>query len=351
MLKVLLLARQLQGDDGGWPLGPLLDRLDARGCLPQIVCFSKGASLPEDRRVIEAPQLANRWLRSWAVRRLWNDSRGARPDLVHALDDSMASVALAFCEIAEIAYIQTVNSFATLETGLRLSRRWCRRIVAGSHDLAGDLMSDLRVPAALISVIAPGIVQPALPSPHSGAKGVAIVGTTGTSEDLGSFTILLDAAKLMLNGGHEAEFLIATGESSHVYLRNRAKSLGIAERVTVSDHATIGPRFWSLLDVYCQPSVGPSTGRSLLYAQAHGVPSIATDVKGLRSLCDPGETALLIPPADPHALQQAIISLLQSPEAARRLGSNARESIWPRFDPDIEADSLAALYHEVVKDL
>jgi len=118
----------------------------------------------------------------------------------------------------------------------------------------------------------------------------------------------------------------------------------------VSDHPIIGPRFWSVLDVYCQPSIGPSTGRTLLYALAHGVPSIATDVKGLRPLIDPGETAVLIPAADPHALQKAIVDLLQDPSDARRLGSHARESIRARFDADVEADKLAALYRQVGKE-
>ncbi len=324
MLKVVLLASQLQGDDGTWPLIPLLDRLEARGFVPQIVCFSKGASLTDDSRVIEAPQLANRWLRSLAVRRLWNDSRGSRPDLVHALDDSMSGIALALAEIAQMPYVQTLNSFATLETGLRLSRRWSRGIVAGSHDVALDLVTQLGVPSGLISVILPGVVPPSPAPSDSGVKGVAVVGATGGAEDVGSFTILLDAAKLMLDAGHEAEFLIATGESLHVNLRHRAKKLGVAERVTVSDHSIVGARFWSLLDVYCQPSVGPSTGRSLLYALAHGLPAVATDVKGLRSLVEPGETALLIPPADPEALYHAILHLLRTP--TMRSGSAARHA-------------------------
>jgi glycosyltransferase involved in cell wall biosynthesis len=350
VLKILLLGRQLQGDDGTWPLAPLLDRLESRGFLPQIVCVTKGTVPSNDPRTIEAPGLANRWLRPLAVRRLWADSRVCRPDLVHALDDSLSSIALALAEFAGISYVQSVNSFSTLETGLRLSRRWCRRIVAASHDLALDLVKQLGVPDGLITVIHPGVVEPGPAAPEPGVKGVSVVGTTGNSQDVVGFTILLEAAKLLLDTGYEAEFVIATKETEHVYLRDCAKKLGVAERVTVLDHPIVGPRFWSLLDVYCQPAVGPSTGRTLLYALAHGVPSIGTDVSGLRSLIAPGETAVLIPPADPQALQKAILELLQAPDDARRLGCRARESIRARFSPDVEADMLAALYREVVNE-
>jgi glycosyltransferase involved in cell wall biosynthesis len=348
VLKVLLLARQLQADDGTWPLTPLLDRLERRGFLPQIVCVTKGMAPSDDRRAIEAPQLANRWLRSMAVRRLSTDSRVSRPDLVHALDDSMSTVALALSEIAGISYLQSVSSFSTLETGLRLSRRWCRRIVAASDDLADDLVNELGVPARMITVIFPGVIEPSPSAANPGAKGVPVVGTTGSAEDVPGFTILLEAAKLVLDTGYEAEFVIATAEREHVFLRHRAQKLGIGERVTVWDHPIIGPMFWSVLNVYCHPSVGPSTGRTLLYALANGVPSIVTDVRGLRSLIEPGQTAMLIPPADPHALQKAIVDLLQAPNDARRLGWHARESIRERFDAEAEADRLADLYREVL---
>jgi glycosyltransferase involved in cell wall biosynthesis len=348
--KVVLLAQRFQGDLGTWPLSPLLDRLEARGFLPQLVCVKKGVAAPDDRRVIEAPRLANRWLRSLAVRRLWSDLRALGPELVHALDDATSSVALALCEIGALPYIQSVNRFAALETGLRLSERWCRRIVAASHDLAGDLVKELGVPSGLISVILPGVVDPAPGKAESAVKGVPVVGTTGSSQDVAGFKIFLEAAKLVLESGCEAEFVIVTGEREHDYLWHRARKLGVAERVTLSEPSVVGFRFWSLLDVYCQPSVAPTSGRTFLHGLAHGVPSITTDVKGLRWLIDPGETALLIPPADPRALQNAVIELLESPSTASRLGQHARASIRARFDPDVEADKLAALYREVVQE-
>jgi glycosyltransferase involved in cell wall biosynthesis len=288
-------------------------------------------------------------LRSLAVRRFWLESRGFEPDVVHAVDDSMSSVALALSELGEIPYIQSVNRFSTLDDGLRLSRRWCRGIVASSQELATDLVNDLRVPAELITVILPGVVEPSSAAREVGATCIPVVGTTGSTQDLGGFSVMLEAAKLILGTGREVEFVIAAEETEHAFLRHRAQKLGVAERVTVSDHGTVGPSFWSLLDIYCQPSVAPGSDRAILYALAHALPSIVTDVKGLRSIVKPRETALLVPPADPQALKDAIVELLESPDAARRLGQHGRESIRARFDPDIEAEKLGAMYCDVVK--
>ncbi len=82
------------------------------------------------------PALANRWLRALAVRRLWSDGLLQRPDMMHVVDDEMVDLALALSEDDRLPYVQTVAGFGSVERGLRLSRRWCRRLVATSPDLA-----------------------------------------------------------------------------------------------------------------------------------------------------------------------------------------------------------------------
>jgi glycosyltransferase involved in cell wall biosynthesis len=102
-----------------------------------------------------------------------------------------------------------------------------------------------------------------------------------------------------------------------------------------------------VLDIYSQPAVVASSGRTLLEALAHGVPCIATNVKGLRTLIESGENGLIVPPRDPIALAQAIRTLLDHPDEARRLGENALVRAQVQFDPEVEADRLADLYREV----
>ncbi len=116
----------------------------------------------------------------------------------------------------------------------------------------------------------------------------------------------------------------------------------------MTDFPIIGPELWSALDIYCQPAVTASTGQTLLHALARAVPCIATNVKGLRALVEHGESGLLVPPADPGALHEAILTLLDDPGLARRLGENALARARAHFDLDVEADRLAELYRQVV---
>ena len=161
-------------------------------------------------------------------------------------------------------------------------------------------------------------------------------------------TIFLQAARLVMDAGHDVEFVIASQGSQQVVLRHRAQRLQIADRVTVADYPNVGTGFWSVLDIYCQPAVVASTGRTLIQAFGHAVPCIATNVKGLRALIDPGENGVIVPPGDPRALKEAMIGLLDNPEEASQLGARALDRVRALFDPDVEADRLIDLYRQAL---
>jgi glycosyltransferase involved in cell wall biosynthesis len=283
------------------------------------------------------------------VRRLWSDGRLQRPDLLHVVHEEMVKVALALAETSQLPYVQTVAGFGAVERGLKLSRRWCRRLVATSPDLVQELVGELGVPMEWIALIPPGILTQNDRSQKVGASSVPVIGAGGPREERSGLFVFLDAARLVIGAGYDVEFVIASHGSEQAALRHRALSLELAERVTVTDYPIALPELWSVLDVYCQPSVSASTGRTLMQAQARAVPCIATNVKGLRALIDSGETGLVVPPADPVALHKAMIALLDHPEEAHRLGRNAFDRARSRFDVDVEADRLADLYRQVVR--
>ena len=349
VFKVLILAGRLNWHDGGWPLAPLLDRLERRGCHVQVLCLSRGNDLLDDPRAVEMPTLGNRWLRTFAVRGLWSHGQLVRPDLLHVLHDEMGDVALALSETASLPYVQTVSRFGTVGRGLRLSRRWCRRLVATSPDLAHELIGELGVPADRLAVIRPGMTPNPPTSPKAADGKVPVIGTGGPLEEASGMMIFLEAARLVVDAGHDVEFVIASQGSQQIVLRHRAQRLQIADRVTVADYPNVGAGFWSVLDIYCQPAVVASTGRTLIQAFGHAVPCIATNVKGLRALIDSGENGVIVPPGDPRALKQAMIALLDHPEEARRLGSHALDRARVQFDPDVEADRLIDLYRQAAR--
>jgi glycosyltransferase involved in cell wall biosynthesis len=267
-----------------------------------------------------------------------------RPQLMHVVHDDLVDVALALSESDRIPYVQSVAGFGSIERGLRLSRRWCRRLVATSQDLAEALSQGLGIPTDRIAIIPPGIAPPRESFRAAGPGNVPVIGAGGPLEEASGSMIFLDAARLVLDAGYDIEFVIVSHGGEQSQLRRRAQELEIGERVTVGDYPILGAEFWSVLDIYCQPAIVASAGHALARALAHAVPSIATNVRGLRELIDSGESGLLVHPDDTSALRDAIITLIDHPEEARRLAQNGLASVQVRFDPEVEADRLAELY-------
>lgn len=86
------------------------------------------------------------------------------------------------------------------------------------------------------------------------------------------------------------------------------------------------PRYYKTAHLFCAPSTGfESFGMVLLEAMAAGVPIVASDIAGYRTVLSHQEQGLLVKPGKEDELAQAIVHLLQSPEERRRMGEAGRK--------------------------
>jgi glycosyltransferase involved in cell wall biosynthesis len=78
------------------------------------------------------------------------------------------------------------------------------------------------------------------------------------------------------------------------------------------------------LDVFALSSRHEGLSIALMEAMALGRPPVVTSVGGLPELVTHDRHGLLVPPGDPGALAAGIVTVLQDPALAERLGSAAR---------------------------
>ena len=344
---LLLLAERLESQDALDSVRNLLDRLQQLGLNANLLCISVPDTGVEDDRIIECPRLGHRWQTGLAVRSLRLHERPRRPELLHILDPSMAGVGLWIAEHWRLPYIQTVDEFLGPQDRLRLSRRWCRKLLANSDELAYDLETHYGVPSDWISVAYPGI---AVPNPTVSPGGadllppVPVIGTAGPLVPSSGFATFLNAARRVLDAGIDAEFVIAGEGEDEVDLRRRADRLRIADRVTFTSQSLEAFRFWSVLDIYCLTSLVPTVGLSLARAMAAGVPSIASEVVGLHGLIEHDVSGLFVPPDNSFALSETILGLLKEPKRLERLGERGRAIVLQKYRPDNEAEQLRRIY-------
>ena len=103
-------------------------------------------------------------------------------------------------------------------------------------------------------------------------------------------------------------------------------------------------------DIVVQPSVIAPNGQMdgipvpLIDAMAAGKAVIASAISGIPELVVHGETGLLVDPANPRMLADAIHRLASDPALRARLGANAREKVAREFAPDACAQQLISLF-------
>ena len=80
----------------------------------------------------------------------------------------------------------------------------------------------------------------------------------------------------------------------------------------------------------------------LLEAQSMGVACVATDAAGIPELITPGETGILVPPADPASLAAGIRTLAEDHGRRATVAAAGARNVRERFDMNAGLDAIAA---------
>ena len=102
-------------------------------------------------------------------------------------------------------------------------------------------------------------------------------------------------------------------------------------------------------DIFCAPSLGfESFGVVLLEAMAAGLPIIATDIAGYRSVLTAGQEGLLVPPDRPDLLAEALVSLIDQPCLRQAMGERGRQKAG-QYSWDHIGDKILKLYQATIE--
>jgi glycosyltransferase involved in cell wall biosynthesis len=226
---------------------------------------------------------------------------------------------------------------------MRLHARLAHTVVCIAPANEGYLPARRR---ARVVRIPDGIRLPPAPvaPPTAFARPLRLCVVGAITPDKGQTTAVEALADLRSRGidaeldlvGREQDPAMAAG------LRARAAQLGV--RVTLRGETDgIDPALEGV-DVLLLTSRGEGTPLVLMEALARLTPVVASHVGGVPEIVRDGETGLLVPAGDPHALADAVAALHARPDAARAMASRGRRHIERRFA--MEA-SLARLEGEL----
>lgn len=106
------------------------------------------------------------------------------------------------------------------------------------------------------------------------------------------------------------------------------------------------PRAYQAADVHVLPSIDRSEAFGLvtLEAMATGIPSIVSNLPGVRSLIVEGETGSVVPPNDAKALATELNRYCANLSFAKTRGENARRRCCAQYDDSVLATQLLEVY-------
>jgi glycosyltransferase involved in cell wall biosynthesis len=106
--------------------------------------------------------------------------------------------------------------------------------------------------------------------------------------------------------------------------------------------------FFEPLDVLCVPSREEPFGIVVLEGMAHGRAVVASAAAGPREIISDGVDGVLVPPASPPALADALAAMVADPTRRQALARAGRATVRDRFDLPVVARLISAAIQRVV---
>ncbi|MEM8932589.1 MAG: glycosyltransferase [Acidobacteriota bacterium] len=237
------------------------------------------------------------------------------------------------------------------------TRDWADRVVAVSEAVRTELLDTESIASDKVVVIQNGIdverFAPGTAEERAAARAAwnvaddqLVIGAVGRIHGPKGLPHLVDAFALARRQDPRLILVLAgDGPASDVEALD-AKILEheLGEHVRRLGYVKAPGPLYAGFDLYALPSLKEGSPNALLEAMGRGCASIASAVGGVPEAAVDGESGLLVPPADPPALAEAISRLAGDPELRRRLGEAARSRIVERFDLGTMIRSHEALY-------
>ncbi|GLK58324.1 glycosyltransferase [Azotobacter vinelandii] len=318
----------------------LARRLDGSRYQQSLVCTKAVGALParfaEAGCPLHAVGVFRGVLDREPYRRALRVVREYRPHIIHGAVFEGVSMATILGRLSGVPVIigeetsDPVGRHWRAHLLFRLLGTLSHQMVAVSPAVERYLLERLHLPRSKVTLINNGVAEPAPPDERQVNAlrerfGLApehfVIGTVGRLLDRHKrVSDLLRALAALLPACPEARLLIVGRGPDEGMLRELAGRLGVAAQVRFAGYQADPQPCYALMDVFALASAMEAFGLVLVEAMQAGLPVVATRVGGIPDVVDEGKSGLLVPPARPQALAEAILELRRDPLRRRAMG-------------------------------
>ncbi|MBK7048532.1 MAG: glycosyltransferase [bacterium] len=176
-----------------------------------------------------------------------------------------------------------------------------------------------------------------------------VIGSVGRFIEAKGYAFLVAAVAKVLQRHPTARWLAVGDGDLHGATRVAADECGIGGAVIWAGRRDDVPELLTAMDVWVMSSIREGLPVALLEAMAAGRAIVATNVGGIPDAVHHGEAGLLVPPASPDALADAICQVLENPAAADKLALSARRRAEQEYGIDSVAQRIEDVYRRELR--
>jgi glycosyltransferase involved in cell wall biosynthesis len=164
----------------------------------------------------------------------------------------------------------------------------------------------------------------------------------------GHLMLLKALRQVVTTTNHKIVALFVGIGKDRLQIEKEAARLGLTDNVLFTGYRLDVPNIISASDISILTSRYEGIPRALMESMLLGLPVIATNVPGSRTLVRSRENGILVEHDDDTELATAIKYLIDKPYFARQLANHGKQTVLQEFDEHKVADRVEDIYKKVL---
>ena len=335
-----------------------------------VVAIPRGSLLKNEIektgvKIVEIDGLKDKSLDIPAIKKLKKIIKEENPDIVHTHASLSARIAAKKCK-RKIVYTRHCDfppskiyryKFIRFLNG-KFNEYYTDKIIATSEmakkNLVKQGISDEKIITVLNGVdrfekITDG-EKTTLKKKYKIAENEKVVGYLARLEELKGHKYLFDAAKIIKEKtDFKLKYLIMGVGSFENELKKYVDDLEMQNDIIFTGFVSDVQSMLNIIDIQVNASyLSETSNLALIEGMSLGIPTVASIVGGTPNVITTGENGILVEKANPEAMANAIIELLQDVQMFSIMKEKSEEIFEEKFTSTVYADNIEKVYESMV---
>lgn len=304
------------------------------------------------------PQSSNRLWRLWQIIKILKPHRPVLIHGWHLFASVYAGLAANFLRTKSIGGVRnTFQTFKSHSLEAKLTLYTVDGLVANSKSTARSLESKVKPGRVKVFAVQNAIQEEFIPrqqiriqleKDYKLPTDAVWIGSMGRLDPLKYFDWLIRLT-YSLRGKCMPFHLILIGDGlERANLQELIELLDLSDLVTLTGEVPHASKWLQALDIFAFTSVDEGMPNVIMEAAAAGLPIVTWQLPFYEELLENHKTALLVKAGDMQAFEDALLSLINSPEQRQNLGQAARQQMLSNFSLATFVENMTAVYESIL---